>query len=136
MTVPGPVAAVTDLVRAIVDRRADDVVDAYARRDDVRVFVEGPRWETVGHEAVARGWRAFLDGPPRITGVTWSSGPHVHEGRDLAGVSGTVALAGPDRTLQVRMTWLLSREPDGRWRVVHEHASQPMADPYGTGDWV
>ena len=36
--------------------------------------------------------------------------------------------------LRMRMTWLLRWEGD-RWRIVHEHGSQPLPDPYGAGDW-
>jgi hypothetical protein len=29
------------------------------------------------------------------------------------------------------------RDPnDQKWRIIHEHFSQPLADPYGMGDWL
>ena len=38
--------------------------------------------------------------------------------------------------LRLRFTWVLRKDENGKWGIVHEHASQPLADPYGAGDWV
>jgi ketosteroid isomerase-like protein len=133
------VAAVRGLYDAIVAADIDAVLDHYADSPDLSVFVEGPRWLTVGYDAVARGWRAFGDAPIRLTGVEVVEGPFVEVGGDLAVVSQIVDITstaeGAERQLRMRMTHGLRRE-GGRWRTVHEHASQPLADPYGTGDWL
>ena len=27
-----------------------------------------------------------------------------------------------------RLTWILRKEPDGAWKIVHEHTSAPVGD--------
>ncbi|MFY1698358.1 YybH family protein [Solwaraspora sp. WMMA2101] len=146
---PGtPLGALNTLLTAIVAGDADAIVDCYAGIDDLHVFVEGPRWQTVGHPAVARGWRAFSAAPMSVTRVDLTDGPWVHgTAGDSAGVPGALAsvsatvkmtvqgVAGDDRGVPMRLTWVLRRDDD-RWRIVHEHASQPLTDPYGVGDWL
>src|SRR5262249_10607456 len=102
------------------------------------------RWQTLGHRAVARGWDDFCAAGPRLGRIDFTDGPHLFQGDDghgaLACLAGTVQLGvlgptGEETAVPMRMTWVMRREPD-RWRIVHEHASQPMADPYGSGDWL
>ena len=50
-------------------------------------------------------------------------------------ISATVEMSLPNGKVPMRLTWVMQRDPD-RWRIVHEHASQPLPDPYGTGDWL
>jgi ketosteroid isomerase-like protein len=127
---------------SVIAMRVEEIADAYAARDDVLVFLEGPRWQTVGHERIARGWRAFGRSPMRVRSIEWLDGPHGRVGSDLAWLGGTIELrfgVGDDpevRSITFRATHVLMRETDGRWRIVHEHVSQPLADPYGFGDWL
>lgn len=142
-----PLAAVEALWAAIVARDADAIVDSYAARESLHVFVEGPRWQTLGHDNVARGWRHFCTSGLRVNEIQVDDGPRLFAPDDTpvgatATVSATTRLRydvegsaqGP-REVVFRLTWVLQRESD-RWRIVHEHASQPGADPYGTGDWL
>lgn len=141
-----PLAAVEGLWAAIVTRDADAIVDSYAAQESLHVFVEGPRWQTVGHDDVARGWRHFCTSDLRVTEIVCDDGPRVFAPDEtpvgaIATVSATTRLrydvVGVDggREVVFRLTWVLQRGAD-RWRIVHEHASQPGADPYGTGDWL
>ena len=138
-----PVGALRRFLTAVVDRDVDRIVDSYADREDLLVFVEGPRWQTRGHQAVAKGWRDFCDSGLILRRVEFTDGPHLHGGGDaavLACLSGIVELdvlgpAGGSTQTPMRMTWVMARDPD-RWRIVHEHASQPGTDPYGIGDWL
>lgn len=150
-----PVSALGQLLAAVVARDADAIIDSYADREDLLVFVEGPRWQTRGHQAVARGWRDFCTSGLWVRHVEFTDGPHVHGREDnggsdypasVASLSGVVSLSGTveldvvgatgvETRIPMRMTWVMMREPD-RWRIVHEHASQPGADPYGIGDWL
>lgn len=147
--VTDPVGALLRLLAAVVALDPDAIVDSYADREDLLVFVEGPRWQTRGHQAVARGWRDFCASGLRVRSVDFTDGPHLH-GRDALGPSaaepGVVSLSGiveldvvaptgVQTRVPMRMTWVMMREPD-RWRIVHEHASQPVVDPYGIGDWL
>jgi ketosteroid isomerase-like protein len=141
--VTDPIGALRRFLSSVVARDVDEIIDSYAQRDDLLVFVEGPRWQTRGHTAVAKGWRDFCTSGLVLRQVEFTDGPHVHGGGDgatLACVSGIVALdvvvpTGGASQTPMRMTWVMAREHD-RWRIVHEHASQPGADPYGIGDWL
>ena len=141
--VTDPVGALRQLLAAVVARDVDAIVDSYADRSDLLVFVEGPRWQTRGHQAVAKGWRDFCNSGLSVRRVMFSDGPHLHGGdgpRALACLSGIVDMnvvgpTGAGTTVAMRMTWVMARDPD-RWRIVHEHASQPGPDPYGIGDWL
>lgn len=144
---PRALSTVEALLRATVIRDAEAIVDCYAKDEELHVFVEGPRWQTVGYEAVAGGWRAFCESAFRVTAIEIIDGPRVF-GEDAAervGAHATVVAMtrltyeadGEQevRQMDLRLTWVLRREPD-RWRIIHEHGSQPAADPYGTGDWL
>jgi ketosteroid isomerase-like protein len=126
----------------VANMRVEAIERAYAPTDDLLVFLEGPRWQTVGHDAIARGWRALAASPMRVESVTWIDGPHGMEGADLAVVAGTVEIAyrvgtGAEvRTVRWRDTHVLRPENGGGWLIVHEHVSAPTADPYGFGDWL
>jgi ketosteroid isomerase-like protein len=126
------------MLRAVIERRLDAVLDSFSPADDAYVFLEGPRWTNRGGDRIAEGWRAYFEAPIRIDGFAWVEGPFTYESDRLAGVVGVVDydVRGNGRAgrLRMRMTWLL-RQEGGRWRIVHEHGSQPLADPYGAGDW-
>jgi ketosteroid isomerase-like protein len=47
-----------------------------------------------------------------------------------------VDINGELKTIRFRGTFVFQLEADGKWRVIHEHFSQPAADPYGIGDWL
>jgi len=133
-----PLGATEDMLTAVIDRRLDDVLDSFSAADDTYVFLEGPRWTNRGGDRIATGWRAYFTAPIRIEAFRWVEGPYTFEGAELAQVAGVIdydiATDGEAGRLRMRMTWLLRREED-RWRIVHEHGSQPLADPYGAGDW-
>jgi len=126
---------------AIVDGRVDDIVSAYAATDATLVFLEGPRWQTVGFERISAGWRAFADAPLEIDGITWVDGPYGAVEDRIGWFAGTVELlvrtGDSTRSVRWRDTHVVARDADGAWRIVHEHVSQPVADPYGIGgDWA
>lgn len=133
-----PLTGAEGMLRAVIDRDLPAVLDSFSGGDDAYVFVEGPRWTTSGGDRIADGWRAYFTAPIRITGFTWVEGPHTFESPSLAQVVGVIDYRvsgnGVAKDLRLRMTWLLRHEGD-RWRIVHEHGSQPLADPYGAGDW-
>jgi ketosteroid isomerase-like protein len=138
-----PVEALQRFLAAVVERDVEAIVDSYANRDDLLVFVEGPRWQTRGHQAVAKGWRDFCASGLSVRRVEFSDGPQLFGGdapAALACLTGIVELdvvgsTGEESRVPMRMTWLMARDAD-RWRIVHEHASQPGSDPYGIGDWL
>lgn len=125
---------------AVVARDLDAVVGRYAPGDRPYVFVEGPRWSTRGHERVAVGWRAFADAPLTVDRVEWVEGPVEQVEGPLGWIAGIVELvvraAGVERRVRFRGSFVMHRDAAGAWRIVHEHFSQPTADPYGIGDWL
>jgi ketosteroid isomerase-like protein len=125
---------------AIVERRVEDIVGAYARDEQTLVFLEGPRWQTQGFERISTGWRAFADAPLDVESITWVDGPYGGVSDGSGWFAGTLELRvharGRSTTVRWRDTHVLVKSDDGAWRIVHEHVSQPTADPYGIGDWV
>jgi ketosteroid isomerase-like protein len=147
-----PLGAIEAMLNAVIERRLEEVLDSFSAGEDAYVFVEGPRWSTRGGDRIAKGWRAYFDAPIRIDSYAWVEGPFVLGEEPLALVAGILDYAvrgnGSAGMLRMRMSWLLraegrktlalshSDEPHvTRWRIVHEHGSQPLADPYGAGDW-
>jgi ketosteroid isomerase-like protein/uncharacterized protein (DUF1330 family) len=134
------VVAVGRHFQAVVARDVEAVVGRYAPGDRTYVFVEGPRWSTRGHERIAAGWRAFAAASLAVDRVEWLEGPVAQvEGR-LGWIAGivevVVRVAGVERRVRFRGSFVMHRDPAGEWRIVHEHFSQPAADPYGIGDWL
>jgi ketosteroid isomerase-like protein len=135
-----PIHAIAAFFNAIVAGQLDEVTAMYRRSATTYVFVEGPRWSTLGYDQIAAGWRAYLESPIRITGWQWGEGPVVEVWNDGAIVAGLldldVRIGGKPRALRFRASFVLRRDGSGRWRMIHEHLSQPMTDPYGIGDWL
>jgi ketosteroid isomerase-like protein len=125
--------------RAVIEKRVEEIVARYAPGADTYVFVEGPRWSTRGHDRIATGWRAFVDAPLAVRTVEWIEGPITEVVGDLGWIGGIVDLSvdvgGHERRVRFRATFVMRRDA-GAWHIVHEHFSQPAADPYGIGDWV
>ena len=133
-----PLGTAEAMLTAVIDKDVDGVLATFSPADDAYVFVEGPRWTTHGGDRIAEGWRAYFRSPVGITAFRWVEGPFVWESDALAQVCGVIDydIVGDGKAgrLRMRMTWLVRRE-DGEWRIVHEHGSQPLEDPYGAGDW-
>ncbi|MEO6019345.1 MAG: nuclear transport factor 2 family protein [Knoellia sp.] len=115
------------------------VLDCFDPAEDTYVFVEGPRWTNRGGERIRDGWRDYFVAPQKLASWAWVEGPEVHESGDLALVAGVIRydfeIDGASVPMKFRMTWVL-RRAHGEWRILHEHGSQPLPDPYGTGDWL
>ena len=120
---------------AVLAKDVDAFVAIYA--DDARIFELWGAWEhdIASWREMATGWFAFLGDERSVV-----------EAHDLrTQVSGDMALltasltyravdAGGNalRSLDNRLSWVL-RERGGRWRVVHEHTSVPLAHDGGKG---
>ncbi len=135
-----PLQSLTAFFDAIVARRIDDVTMMYRRSATTYVFVEGPRWSTLGYDQIAAGWQAFLRSPIQVHHWQWCEGPVVETWSESAMIAGLLSLetmvGSSPRILRVRASFVLQRNDLDQWQIVHEHVSQPMADPYGIGDWI
>lgn len=139
-TTRSPLDTATLMLDSLRDRSLEGVLDCFDKSPDTYVFVEGPRWTNRGGEAIHQGWRDYFDAPIALNSWRWTEGPDVFESGDLAVVCGVIEYEfegnGQPRPLPMRMTWVVRRSEDRVWRIVHEHGSQPLEDPYGTGDWL
>jgi ketosteroid isomerase-like protein len=126
--------------QAVIDKHIDEILNRYAQSENTYVFVEGPRWETLGYENIATGWRAFVEAPLSVVACEYVEPPHYQMSGEMAWVGGlvelTVQVRGESKRVRFRGTYVFQREADGEWRITHEHFSQPAADPYGIGDWL
>lgn len=139
-TTRSPLDTVELMLNSLRDRHLEGVLDCFDESPDVYIFPEGPRWTNKGGQRIHKGWRDYFQAPIRLKSWRWTNGPEVFESTDLALVCGVIEYefegAGQPRPLTMRMTWGVRRSGDGVWRIIHEHGSQPLADPYGTGDWL
>lgn len=135
-----PLETAALLLDSIQNRELEGVLDSFDEADDTYIFVEGPRWTNRGGRRIHQGWRDYFDAPILLRSWRWTEGPYVFEDAALATVCGVVEYqfegAGEPRPMLMRMTWVVRRGADGVWRIIHEHGSQPLEDPYGTGDWL
>lgn len=126
--------------RAIMEKRVDEIINRYSQSENLLVFVEGPRWATVGFENLARGWRAFVDSPIQMIECSWVENLQSQTTAEMGFVAGIVELKVNVReavkTIRFRGSFIMQKESDGEWRIIQEHFSQPAADPYGVGDWL
>lgn len=134
-----PLDTVCLMLDSLRDRNLDGVLDCFDEGPDVYIFVEGPRWTNRDGKRIHKGWRDYFKAPITLHSWRWTDGPDVFESGDMGLVCGVVEYqfegANEPRPLLMRMTWAVRRSPDNVFRIMHEHGSQPLADPYGTGDW-
>ena len=102
--------------------------------DDVRVF---DMWGTWSHDGIdswremAVGWFGSLG--DELVRVEFDD-VQTTVGYDTAVLSAFVTFAGLSadgaelRSMNNRLTWILRRESDGAWKIVHEHTSAPAGD--------
>jgi ketosteroid isomerase-like protein len=135
-----PTEAIQHFFEAIIEKRADAIIAHYADATTTYVFVEGPRWSTLGFQHIANGWRAFVAAPLTIQSCQWSEGPLNQTIGNIAWLAGIVELVvqvhEQIKALRLRSTFILVRHEDDAWYIVHEHLSLPANDPYGIGDWL
>lgn len=126
--------------RAVVEKDVAEITDHYVKSPETYVFVEGPRWATVGYENIAKGWRDFCGSAIEVEKIEWTEEPKSQVSGDMGWIAGqvelTVKINEQRKTIRFRGTFVMRLEADGKWRVAHEHFSQPATDPYGIGDWL
>jgi uncharacterized protein (TIGR02246 family) len=117
---------------AVRAKDLDEFVGLYA--DDVRTFDLWSVWSYDGkpalREMVAE-WFGSLG-----TDVVAVEFDEVRSqiGDDVAAVSAFTTFRGLSaegeelRSMNNRLTWILRREGDGAWKIVHEHTSAPAGD--------
>ena len=116
--------------------RAKDV-DAFVGlySDDVRTFDLWEQWTYDGKEALramVAEWFGSLPADEEV--VIRFDEVRTQAGSDVAAVSAftTFAAVSPDgtelRSMNNRLTWVLRKDANGAWKIVHEHTSAPAGD--------
>jgi uncharacterized protein (TIGR02246 family) len=118
---------------AVRAKDVDSFMELYA--DDVRTFDLWQEWTYDGKDALREmvaGWLGSL-GDDEEVAVRFDD-VRTQGGSDVAAVSAftTFAAVSPDgtesRSMNNRLTWVLRKEPDGAWKIAHEHTSAPAGD--------
>jgi ketosteroid isomerase-like protein len=129
-----------DFFQSIIDKRVEDICNKYIQSPDTYVFVEGPRYATLGYPAIAKGWQDFCASGLSLKSIEWVEGAFAEVDVNMGYISGQIVLTVEvkDRafSVQFRATFVMLKDSDGAWKIKHEHVSAPMPDPYGIGDWL
>ena len=128
-------AALAAYQAAVLAKDADAFVAIYA--EDARIFELWGTWEhdIASWREMAKGWFAFLGDQ---CSVVTAHDVRTQVSGDMAMLSASLTYAAIDaggqplRSLDNRLTWVL-RQRGGRWQVVHEHTSVPLAHEDGKG---
>jgi len=120
---------------AVLAKDVDAFMAIYA--EDALIFELWARWthDIASWREMAQGWFAFL-GDGRC--LVEAHDVRTQVSGDMALLTASLTFRGVDasgqvqRSLDNRLSWVL-RERGGRWRVVHEHTSVPLAHEDGKG---
>lgn len=120
---------------AVLAKDVEAFMAIYA--EDARIFELWGTWEhdIASWREMAKGWFAFL-GDQRS--VVTAHDVRTQVSGDMAMLTASLGYTALDadgrelRSLDNRLSWVL-REHAGRWRVVHEHTSVPLAHEDGKG---
>jgi uncharacterized protein (TIGR02246 family) len=117
---------------AVRAKDVDELVGLYAH--DVRTFDLWSVWSYDGKPALrdmVAEWFGSLG--TDVVAVEFDDVRSVI-GDDVAAVSASTTYRGLSaegeelRSMNNRLTWILRRESDGAWKIVHEHTSAPAGD--------
>lgn len=131
-----PIAQVLAAYRsAVLAKDVDAFMALYA--DDVQIFELWGRWshDHASWREMATGWFAFLGEQRSVVEV---ADVRIRVAGAMAMLSASLTYRAVDaasqelRSLDNRLSWVL-REQAGRWQVVHEHTSVPIAHETGQG---
>jgi uncharacterized protein (TIGR02246 family) len=120
-------------VAAVRAKDADAFLALYT--DDVRTFDLWQEWTYDGKDALRGMVSEWFGSLPddEVVAVRFDN-VRTQTGSDVAAISAftTFAAVAPDgtelRSMNNRLTWVLRKEPDGAWKIVHEHTSAPAGD--------
>lgn len=122
----------TAYAAAVRAKDVDAFLGLYA--DDVRTFDLWQEWTYDGKEALRRMVEEWFGSVGTDTIVVEFDAVRVETGSDVASVSAFTTFSGISaegealRSMNNRLTWVLRREDDGSWKIVHEHTSAPAGE--------
>ncbi len=131
--------AINNFYQAIIDKDITKIHESYLASEETYVILEGPRLATKGFEKIASGWSDFCKSSIELSAIEWLEGPFVFDFSDSTTLAGVIRLTGkisPEKSFEntFRASFLLAKVGD-EYKIVHEHVSGALADPYGIGDW-
>ncbi|MEM6802747.1 MAG: nuclear transport factor 2 family protein, partial [Bacteroidota bacterium] len=92
-----------------------------------------------GHKNISKGWKDFCESGLTLESIKWTEGPYEDIEGKMAWVGGiielSIAVQGRTFTQTFRSSFVL-RKVGEDWRIMHEHVSAALEDPYGIGDWL
>jgi len=133
-----PSVFVNSFFQNIIDKRVDDVINSYAKSEDIYVILEGPRLSTKGITRISEGWKDFCNSTIKVFSIDWIDGPYTRESYDMSSVIGIINMKGMIKDKEFEIVYrasfvLINDEP--QFKIFHEHISGALSDPYGIGDW-
>jgi ketosteroid isomerase-like protein len=134
-----PQEFINSFYQSIIDKNVESILSSYVQSDDTYVILEGPRLSTKGFLNIAPGWFDFCKSSISLDGIDWLEGPYIYTMTDSATLAGVIRLYGKvsdnlsfDNTF--RASFVLKNTDHG-YKILHEHVSGALSDPYGIGDW-
>jgi uncharacterized protein (TIGR02246 family) len=126
-------AMLTAYAAAVRAKDVEAFLDLYA--DDVRNFDLWGVWSYDGKDALREMVAEWFGSLPddEVVAVKFDE-VRTETGSDTAALSAftTFAAVTSDgtelRSMNNRLTWILRRQPDGAWKIAHEHTSAPVGD--------
>src|SRR5437763_5996378 len=126
-----------ELLNAYADAARAKDVDAFVGlySDGVRTFDLWEQWTYDGKDALramVAEWFGSLPADEEVA-IRFDD-VRTQAGSDVAAVSAftTFAAVSPDgtelRSMNNRLTWVLQKEADDSWKIIHEHTSAPAGD--------
>jgi uncharacterized protein (TIGR02246 family) len=120
---------------AVLAKDVDAFVALYA--DDALIYELWGQWthDIASWREMAKGWFAFLGD---ATSIVEAADVRTTVSGDMAMLTAFLTYRAVDaagqaqRSLDNRLSWML-RQRNGRWQVVHEHTSVPIAHADGKG---
>ena len=127
-----PEDVTTAYAAAVGAKDVEAFLSLYA--DDVRSFDLWSVWSYDGKDAVREMVEEWFGSPDTAAQVAVEFDEvRTEVGADVAALSAFLTFRGLDadgneeRSMNNRLTWILSRDGDG-WKIVHEHTSAPAGD--------
>lgn len=117
---------------AVRAKDADAFLALYA--DDVRTFDLWSVWSYDGKPALREMVQEWFGSLGTDTVAVEFDEVRFQQGDDVAAVSAFTTFRGLSaegeelRSMNNRLTWVLRRDPDGAWKVAHEHTSAPAGE--------
>ncbi|NER48490.1 MAG: nuclear transport factor 2 family protein [Symploca sp. SIO1A3] len=131
---------INSFFQSVIRQEVAQICQNYVPDEETYVFVEGPRYSTLGYTKIAKGWGDFFDSGIKEEKCEWLEGPFTEESGDLAWVAGlilvTLTVKGKPIQGKFRATFVLKKNEAHQWQIRHEHLSAPIDDPFGVGDWL